>query len=306
MSNTLARLQARVPRPLRAAIDICGDTYENWRRHRTIRLGAAIAYYGLFAIVPVLSLSLAFAGLFFSEAEVQEYMADRLTDFLGASESDANQIGQTFSETLSASGTIAGLGVISAVSLIFAASLLVIALQDAFNTVWDVPVRAGFRHSVLRRLAAFVVVLGAGMAIVVSFALNAVTAFISRLAPDAPVVDSLSELFGFAASWALGVGVLALLLRYLPDHTVRWRAALVGGAITALLVAAGTVAIGMYLRRYAATSVVGAAGSILLVLLWLYYQAQIILVGAELTRVLDDGSWQNGTSDPASAASDAV
>ena len=288
MIDQVAQLRRRLPRPLRRVIAVGVATYENWRGHRTIRLGAAIAYYGLFSIVPVLTLSLALAGLFFSETDVQEYLAERLTSFLGAREEDANVVGQTFSETLSASGTITGLGLISAASLIFAASLLVIALQDAFNSIWDVPVRAGIRHSLFRRLASFAVVLGAGAAIVVSFALNAVTAFISRLAPDAPVIDSLSELFGCAASWGLGVGVLTLLLRYLPDATVRWRAALVGGAITALLVAVGTVAIGIYLRRYASSSVVGAAGSVFLVLLWMYYLAQIVLVGAELTRVIDE------------------
>ena len=161
-----------------------------------------------------------------------------------------------------------------------------LALQDALNTIWEVPVRSGVRRSVLRRLLAFGLVFATGGVLMVSFALNAVTGLIGRLAPDSPAWAPLAELVGTAASWALGVGVLALLLRYLPDVRTPWRSALVGATITALFVAVGTVAIGAYLRRYAATSLLGVAGSVFLVLLWIYYEAQIVLAGAELTRVL--------------------
>ena len=120
----------------------------------------------------------------------------------------------------------------------------------------------------------------------VSFALNAITALFSRMVPDAAVAESLGELIGTAGSWALGVVVIALLFRYLTDVRVPWRGVLPGAAVTALLVAVGTAAIGAYLRRYAATSIVGATGSVFLVLIWIYYEAQIVLVGAEFTRTL--------------------
>ena len=88
-------------------------------------------------------------------------------------------------------------------------------------------------------------------------------------------------------SWALGIGTLVLLFRFLPDAEVRWRPAIVGGAVTAVFVAIGTVAIGAYLRRVGGTSVAGATSSVFLVLVWIYYEAQIVLAGAELTRTLD-------------------
>jgi membrane protein len=122
--------------------------------------------------------------------------------------------------------------------------------------------------------------------LILSFALNAVTGFLNQLVPDVAVVESLQEVIGLATSWALTMGVVALLFRYLPDVRVAWLPVLIGSAVTALLLAAGTVLVGAYLRRYAVTSLVGVTGSVFLVLLWIYYEAQIMLAGAEFTRVL--------------------
>lgn len=263
--------------------ELVGETYAQWRDHRTIRLGAGIAYYGLFALVPLLAVALALAGLVIAEADVQSYLADQLSELLGV---DADAVATAIADTLDRTGTVTGLGLIGAGSLLLTASLLVVALQDGFNTIWERPVRSGLRHSVLRRLGAFAVVAGAGAVIVVSFAINAVTGILSRLAPDVAVLASLEELVGLAASWALGITVVVLLFRYLPDVRVPWRAAIVGGTVTAMLVAVGTVLIGAYLRRYAAASLVGVTGSVFLTLLWIYYEAQILLAGMEFTRVV--------------------
>ena len=278
------------------------DTYEAWRDHRTIRLGAGLAYYGLFAIVPILAVALSLAGLFISQSDVQSYLADQLSDLFGV---DADQVAAVLAETLDDAGAVTGLGLVGAASLFLSASLLVVALQDAFNTIWERPVRSGIRHSVLRRLVAFVVVAGAGAVIVVSFAINAVTGLLGRLVPDIAILASLEELVGLAASWALAIGVIALLFRYLTDVRVPWPPALIGGIVTAAVLAIGTMLVGAYLRRYAASSLVGATGSVFLVLLWIYFVAQIVLVGAELTRVLTRVliRWQADDGDRATATS---
>jgi membrane protein len=258
-------------------------TTREWSEHRTIRLGAGLAYYGLFALIPVLAVSLSIASIFFAREEVQEYLTDQLLELLG---DDAASVGSAVAALLDQVGSVVGLGVVGLVSLLFAASLLVIALQDALNTIWERPVRTGLRHTVARRLFAFVVVAASGGLLVVSFALNAVSALFEEIVPDVAVVESAGEVVGVAVSWALGVSVIALLFRYLPDTRVPWRSVLPGAVVTAFGVAIGTVAIGAYLRRYAATSLLGATGSIFLVLIWIYYEAQIILAGAEFTRVL--------------------
>jgi membrane protein len=259
------------------------ETYEQWRDHRTIRLGAGLAYYGLFALVPLLAVALAIAGSVISQADVQSYLAEQLSALLGV---DADAVAGAAADALDGTGRLASLGLVGAVSLIFTASLLVLALQDALNTIWERPVRMGIRHTLMRRLVAFVVVAGAGGVLVLSFAVNAVTGFLNQLVPDVAVVESLQELIGLATSWALTVGVVALLFRYLPDVRAAWLPVLIGAAVTALLLAVGTVLVGAYLRRYAVTSLVGVTGSVFLVLLWIYYEAQIMLAGAEFTRVL--------------------
>ncbi len=285
----------RVRGAARGTWNLGHETYEQWRDHRTIRLGAGLAYYGLFAIVPLLAVALAVAGLVISRDDVRTYLAEQLSGLLGT---DADTVAGTLSEALEGTGTLTSLGLVGAASLFLTASLLVVALQDAFNTIWERPVRSGIRHSVLRRLVAFVVVAGAGAVIIVSFAINAVTALLDRVAPDLAIVASLQELIGLAASWVLAIGVVTLLFRYLTDVRVPWVPAAVGGAITAAILAVGTVVLGAYLRRYAAASLAGATGSLFLVLLWIYYEAQILLAGAEFTRVL---SLRGLAADPSNA-----
>ena len=259
------------------------DTYEQWRDHRTIRLGAGIAYYGLFALVPLLALALAISGLVISRDDVQSYLTDQLSDWLGI---DADDIARVLTDALDGTGTLTGLGVLGAISLFLTASVLVVAVQDAFNMIWERPVRPGLRQTVMRRLLAFAVIAGAGAVVIASFVLNAVAGLIARLIPEPAFVESLEALFGVATSWALGVGVITLLFRFLTDADIPWRCAVVGGVVTAGMLAVGTALVGAYLQRYAAASLVGVTGSIFLVLLWIFYVGQIVLVGAEFTRVL--------------------
>ncbi|HUV17102.1 MAG TPA: YihY/virulence factor BrkB family protein [Ilumatobacteraceae bacterium] len=273
----------RVRAAVRTAWALGCETYEQWRDHRTVRLGAGIAYYGLFALVPLLALALAIAGLVISRGDVQSYLTEQLSDWLGI---DAEDIARALTDALDGTGTLTGLGILGAVSLFLTASVLVVAVQDAFNTIWERPVRPGLRHTVMRRLVAFAVIAGAGAVVIASFVLNSVAGLITRLMPDAAFVDSFEELFGAATSWALGLGVVTLLLRYLTDARVPWPAAFAGGAATAGVLALSTSLIGAYLRRYAASSLVGVTGSVFLVLVWIFLVGQIVLVGAEFTRVL--------------------
>jgi membrane protein len=159
-------------------------------------------------------------------------------------------------------------------------------VQDAFNTIWERPVRPGFRHTVIRRLVSFAVVAGAGAVVVVAFVINAVAGIMARLVPDAALVEPLEELYGVATSLVLGTVVIAVLLRILPDAHVPWSSAIGGGAVTAAMLVVGSVLIGAYLQRVAAASLVGATGSVFIVLLWIFAVGQIVLVGAEFTRVL--------------------
>jgi membrane protein len=259
------------------------ETYEHWRDHRTIRLGAGLAYYGLLALVPLFAVALVIAGLVISSADIQSFVAERLSEWLGV---EADDVALALTDALDGAGTLSGLGLLGIASLLFTASVLVLAVQDAFNTIWERPVRSGLRHTVIRRLVSFLVVAGAGAVIVVAFVLNTVAGIVSRLVPDATLVDSLEQLYGVATSLVLATVVIGLLLRVLPDSHVPWASAMGGGAATASMLVVGSVVIGAYLQRVAATSLVGATGSVFIVLLWIFFVGQIVLIGAEFTRVL--------------------
>lgn len=271
-------------RRVRGVADVLNATYHAWRQDRTMRLGAGLAYYGLFALTPVLLLSVALTRMVFSDSEVQEYVERRLEDVLG-----------TFDATTSAAvteklggTTPAQWGMVGAVSLFVTGSLFFVALEDALNEIWGVPVQSGIVTTIRRRLIAFLIVLLAAALIVVSLAAQAISSLFRSLLPDGlSILPGLQEVVAGSMSWAVVTVAVVLVLRYLPAVDVGWRAALVGGVVTSLLIAVGTGAIGWYLRTFAATSISGAAWSVVAVLIWIYYEAQIFLAGAQLTKVLN-------------------
>lgn len=263
---------------------LLGAGYASWRDDRVIRLGAGLAYYSLFAIVPVLSVAVSVAGLVVSEADLERYLAERLAAMF---DTDADSVGARLAGAIDANVTTTGLGLLGLGSLLLAASLVFVALQDALNTIWHVPVRSGVKHSVLRRLVAFGFVIGVGGYLVVSLAIHTLTNVIESWIPaDLSALGPLYDLLDGTVSWALGIAVVTVLFRLLPDARVPWRAALVGAAVTTVLLVLGTLAIGVYLREVASASVAGAFGGVLLVLTWIYYEMQIVLAGAVLTKVL--------------------
>jgi membrane protein len=260
------------------------DAYDHWRNVRTVRLGAGLAYYGLFAIVPLLVLAAALVGALISPDDSVAFVRELID---GIPNIDPEAVAQDIVDQVARSTS--GLGLIGALSALVAASFLFVALQDALNVIWEAPVRVGFRFSVRRRLLSGGVALLTALFFISSFLVQAVVGFAERLVPgDIPAFESLAGVVATAATWALGVGTITLLFRLLPYAAVSWRSALIGAAITAMLVALGTSLIGAYISRFATKSVSGAAGSIVAFLLWVYYEAQIVLAGAVLTKILDD------------------
>ncbi len=268
----------------RLAADILGDAYRHWRSMRAIRLGAGLSYYALFAIVPLLVLAAALVGRLIP---VDEAVAVLRGVIDGIPSIDAQELATDIVDRVTRSSS--GLGLIGAVSAVVAASIVFLALQDALNVIWEAPVRVGLRSSIRRRLLSAAVALLTALLFISSFVVQAIVGFAERIVPgDIELFESLAGAITTASSWALGVGTIALLYKVLPYAEVSWRHALAGGAITAALVALGTTLIGWYISRFATSSVSGAAGSIVAFLLWVYYEAQIILGGAVLTKILND------------------
>lgn len=249
-----------------------------------MRLGAGLAYYGLFAIVPLLSISLAVAGLVIDPEDVQEVLRSIFGDVIDA---DVDAFASDMSTQLESNSTVSGLGLFGLASLILSASLVFVALQDAFDTIWEVPVARGTWSTLRRRFLAFAVVFLAGAVLVASFAVLSISNLIVHVIPgDHMALDVAAGVVASLSSGAIVAAVITLLFRFLTAQRLGWRVAALGGVVTGLTLAIGNRLFVEYMRRFGASSLVGAAGSLLVAIVWIYAIAQIILAGAELTRTL--------------------
>lgn len=266
---------------MRSLISLLATTYERWRDDRTIRLGAGIAYYGIFTLIPLVTLSIALAQALFSEAQVQSFLENAPSSLFG---SDGAPFADTIVDKLDSSGTAAGLGLVGLVSLIATTSILFVALQHAFNVIWDVPPAHGIRNDVRRYGLAYLLELLASSLLCGALAVQAIDGLAEQLTPgQLPLLEDVADVISLAASWALGIGVVALLFRFVPRATVPWRASLIGAAVDAACIAVATWALGEYIQRVGSGSLAGAA---VLATLWIYATAQILLAGAVMTMVL--------------------
>jgi membrane protein len=263
---------------------VVADTYRNWRTARTIRLGAGIAYYALFGIVPFLSLSIVLAQLLVSANDVEQLFQD-VGENLGLSDAEIQSV---IAEVEKAS-VQTGLGIVGFVSLIVAALLVFWAVQDAFDEVWEIPVQADITATLRHRLTALVIVAGGAVLVVLILVVNTVTDLLQSLIPGGHrLLERLDVLVGALGSGTVLFLAVAVTFQVLTRVHIRFVALVVGALATTVLLVVGTTLLAIYLRNYAAQSLTGAAAGILLVLLWLYYVSQMILVGAHLTRVLHE------------------
>lgn len=272
--------------------EIVSATYRDFRANRTIRLGAGLAFYGLFAIAPLLTLSMALAVVVFDDEEVNEYLTEVVTDVIGDAEPET---AQAIVDELDAAAQSLNFGIIGAATLVIGASLVFVAVEDAFNSIWNIPVRSGFRNAMRRRLRAFAVVLGAAALMIVGLAVQNITNIFEEVfAGRFEVSDTLIAAAGAGASLATLVGALALLYHELGPRDLRWRPAMVSATVAATAMTLSSAVLAVYLSRVGRDSIGGAAGGVLLVLLWIYYQAQILLAGAHLVRVLEGSASHDG------------
>jgi membrane protein len=262
------------------------QTIAEWQRDKVSRLAAALAYYTTFSLAPVLVIVIAVASFLFEQSTVQSRIINQLQGLLGENGAQLVQEMLTSAQANESDGFWAT--VISVGLLILGASGLFIQLQDALNTVWNLEIKpdAGLWRLIRDRLLSFGMILVIGFLLLVSLLLSAGLAAVSGLLGD--------TLFGWDLGWrilnaAVSFGVITLLFgliyKILPDATISWRDVRVGAAMTALLFTLGKALIGLYLGNSSVASAYGAAGSFVVLLLWIYYSAQILLFGAEFTQV---------------------
>lgn len=262
-----------------------GEVVTHWNRHGASAQSAALAFYTIFSLAPVLVVVIAVAGAIWDEEAVRGQIFGEFQELMGP---DAALLVQEVLKTAArqGSGTIATL--LGVGTLLFGATAVFVQLQDALNRVWGVAPRPGavFTTLLRKRLLSFAILLGLGFLLVVSLVLSAgLTGLSRRLEALLPVSVELLQVFNFVLTFAVITLLFALIYRLLPDVKLDVRDVFLGAVVTSLLFVTGKTLIGYYLGRTGVASAYGAAGSLVVVLLWVYYSALIFFFGAEFTYI---------------------
>jgi len=269
----------------RRAWAIVRDTVSGFIDDEAMTRGAAIACYTMFSIAPLLVVSVAIAGAVFGEDAVSAAVADQLRALVGRDGADAIQamvrgIDES-SDSASFIPALVSLGV-----LLITASGVFAELQSALNAIWKVPPKPVTVSYLLRaRLLSIGLVAATGFLLLVSLLASAILAAFSAWAgQQAPELAPLLQAANFGVSFLLTALLFAAIYKVLPDRRLRWRDVAMGALITALLFNIGKALIGWYIGGSGIATSYGAAGALVVVLLWVYYSAQVFLLGAEFTR----------------------
>jgi len=260
------------------------ETGTAWDEDNVTRLAASLAYYTLLSIAPLIVLAVAVTGLAFGEEAARQHIAGELAGVVGAGAADAIQ---SIAKNARAPGTGAFSVAVGVLVLLFGASGVFGELQAALNTVWDVAPKPGrgIWGIIKDRFFSFTLVVGVAflllVSLLVSAALTWVGAFFEHTLPGGAVVW---QVLNFFISLGVVSALFALMFKTLPDVHIQWKDVWVGAAVTAGLFTLGKFGLGVYLGRAGVSSAYGAAGSIVALVIWVYYSAQVLLVGAEFTE----------------------
>jgi membrane protein len=254
----------------------------NWSRHRDARQGAALAYYSVFSIGPVIVIAIAVAGLAFGREAVNGEVAASIKGMLG--DTGANAVQAMLADAgRPRQGRLATL--LGFVALMFAAIGVVVQLKDALNIVWEV--KESQTGGIWQFLRSYVVSLAAilalGFLLLTSMIVTAAVAAFAHHA-SAYVQEWVLHLISTLVSFCVISILFAMMFKWLPDAAVDWYDVWLGATVTAALFELGKSAIGFYIGKQGLESTYGAAASIVVVLIWVYYSAQIVLMGAEITH----------------------
>jgi membrane protein len=257
----------------------------DWQEDRASRLGAALAYYSVFSLAPLLIIAISIAGAFFGEEAARGAIQVQIAGAIGNDAAKGIEEMIEGARQSDSAGVMAGVGV---VLLLIAASGVFGQLQDALNTIWEIESKAtgGVWGFVKARFLSMTMVLGTGFLLLVSLLLSAgVTATTDALERIVPVPGFVWQIVSFLVSLGVVTILFALIFKVLPDANVKWNHVWIGALMTAALFTVGKFLLALYLGRRDAASTYGAAGALVLVLMWVYYSSLILLFGAEFTQV---------------------
>lgn len=264
----------------------------NWSNHKDARQGAALAYYSVFSLGPIIVIAIAVAGLLFGHDAVTSQVMSSIKEMLGDTGAKAIEA-MLAGASRPAAGIVAtalGIG-----ALLFAAIGVVVQLKDALNVVWEVEAskESGLWHFARNYVLSFAAVLTLGFLLLISLVVSAGLAAAGKYA-STYLPEMALHVISMLISLLVVMVLFAMMFKWLPDVTVGWRDVWPGAFLTALFFEVGKAAIGFYIGKQGLESTYGAAASIVVVLIWVYYTSQIILMGAEVTHsyAKHNSSWK--------------
>src|SRR2546430_524152 len=268
----------------KAILNLLKDAAKAWVNDNVPRLGAALSYYTVFALSPLFVIVLFIGSLWFNKSSVREALFNQLAGIIGTQGASAIQsvLGGSMPHN---HGLLAS--AIAIITLLLSATGLFIELQSDLNTIWGVEENSGLGvwGFIKNRLLSFAMVVGIGFLLLVSLIVSAaLAAFASYIGGIMPGLGTIWMVMHALTSFCVITVLFAMIFKVLPDVKIAWREVWIGAVITALLFTGGKFLLGLYLGRSSTVSAYGAAGSIVLILLWVYYSAQILFFGAELTQ----------------------
>jgi membrane protein len=267
-------------------LQLLKQTYTAFSNDRGLKLSAALAYYTIFSIAPMLIVLIAVAGIFYGQEAVQGKVFSQLNDFIG--NKSAAQVQDILKQMqLSGKGTFAI--ITGVVTLLIGASGVFIEIQDSINLIWRVKAKPkrGWVKLIVDRVLSLSMIASLGFLLIVSLIVNgivlALSAILTRFLPDVTLL--IIEVLNQGVTLLVLGALFSIIYKVLPDVEIEWKDVTAGAIFTSLLFMLGKYLIGLYIQSSSIASVYGAAGSFLLVIVWVYYSAAILYFGAEFTQV---------------------
>lgn len=274
------------PMKLGDALPLVKQAANEWMDDNAPTLGAALAYYTVFSLAPLLIISIGLAGMVLGQEAAQGQVFEQLRSLVGDEGGKAMQemVRNAGSEkTTSVFATVVG-----GITLLFGASTVFGQLQSSLNAVWGVQAKSGrgIRGIIRDRILSFGLILAVGFLLLVSLILTAVVAGVGKWMGEAlPGGEAVTQILNFTLSLLVITALFATIFKMLPDAKIAWRDVWIGALITGILFVVGKSALGIYLGKSSVGSSFGAASSLIVLVVWVYYSAQILFFGAELTQV---------------------
>lgn len=269
-------------------------SYMGWKTDRASRMAAALAYYTIFSLAPILMITIAIASLIWQRDVVQAQLLNQIQSLVGIE--DASFIaGLLESSSNSAKGVTTT--VIGIFTLLFGALGVFNELQNSLNTIWrgreEKPkdFLESIKNLLIDRFLSFSMILGIGFMLLVSLVVSAGISILGELTANIlPFHEFILQTINFLISMGIITVLFAMIFKFLPDEKVLWKNVWLGAFVTAVLFSLGKTLIGLYLGGSAIASSFGAAGSLILLLVWIYYSAQILFFGAEFVKIYSNRS----------------